>query len=105
MPTTKRTEEQDEVFAEQWMNQQGYDLKPPRAEDPYQIRRIMRQCFANGLTVGRLDGIKHPHFTVADLQKVADSLWGANDYTCGAHERGHVNTILTLVFPEATFDE
>lgn len=102
MPTTKRTEDDDEVLAEQWMSQQGYDLKPPRAEDPYQIRRIMRQCFANGLTTGRIDGVKHPHFTHAELLNVMAYAYKTGGITILA---GDVRAMLKVLFSEATFDE
>jgi hypothetical protein len=106
MPITKRTESDDEVLAEQWMNQQGYDTKPPRAEDPYQIRRIMRMCFANGLTIGRLDGIKHPHFTEAEINRAAEEMCGCWSDDMGTRaQREAMRDALKVIFPEATFDE
>lgn len=102
MPTTKRTENDDEVLAEQWMLESGYVTRPPRSEDPYQIRRIMRMSFANGVTRGRIDGLKHPHFTSDDIIRLVNYIDNRDGIVARSE---NVTDLLKQVFPEATFDE
>lgn len=96
MPVSKRTEEDDEHTAEQWMAREGYVDRPPKYDDVYALRRAMRMSYASGLRHGRAEGFKRPHFTRSELETVMKTnLLRMQD----------VRVVLAVLYPEATFDE